>query len=114
MDAIVVEEFSFRGCVFRMSPPLVLEPAPDEDDADVLVLRDDELGVFVFGATQEELVEELREWLVFEWDEYALADDADLAPCARALKAALLVRMREVRVNDAGEGKEDCEQGEFK
>ena len=96
MDAIVVEEFSLRGRVFRVSPPLVLEPAPDEDDADVLVLRDDELGVFVFGATQEELVEELREWLVFEWDEYALADEADLAPCARMLKAVLLARMCEV------------------
>lgn len=96
MDAIVVGEFNFRGRVFRMSPPLVLEPAPDEDDADTLVLRDDELHILVFGATLAELAEELCGWLVFEWDEYALADDADLAPCARVLKAALLARMCEV------------------
>ncbi|MBK8172830.1 MAG: hypothetical protein IPK60_21180 [Sandaracinaceae bacterium] len=98
MDTIVVDEFEYGGRVFRMSPPIVLEPMPDEDDDAALVLRDDEFRILVFGASRAELVEELHACLVFEWDEYALADEADLSPGARALKAALLARMREVRV----------------
>ena len=62
---------------------------------DLFRLENEDLSLFVSGFTIEELVQELYEHIDFLWTEYALEDDAELAPSGKELKHRLLERFEQ-------------------
>ena len=58
--------------------------------------ENEDLSLFVSGFTMEELMQELYEHIALLWTEYALEDDAKLAPSGRKLKYCLLERFEQI------------------
>jgi len=86
------------GFVLMFHPPLTLEPALVEEDQ-LIMLKDDLLGIDVVAPTGEELAESLDEEILMLWRNYAMAHDSDLSPKALALKRNLRNRITEAREN---------------
>ena len=58
--------------------------------------ENEDLSLFVSGFTMEELMQELYEHIALLWTEYALEDDAKLAPSGKKLKYCLLERFEQI------------------
>ena len=86
-------EYSCRN--FAFIKPLELAPSFDETQQ-LYYLEYADLGIDVFAYTRDQLDQELREQIVFLWDSYALADDAELTETATQLKINLLNRLKEI------------------
>ncbi len=80
---------------FEIRPPLTLQPSMDEESGRLYVLTDEVLGIHVFAETRAQLVEELAEQLVFQWDVYARELPERLTGPARRLREALRSRLME-------------------
>lgn len=90
-------EWGLRRLV--IDPPLSIDPTLDEAESGPLyVLCDEGLGIRVFAQTREQLVEELAEQLIFQWDAYARESPDRLTAPAQRLREALRDRMREESV----------------
>lgn len=63
-------------------------------EGDLFRFENEDLSLFVSGFTLQELVQELYEHIDFLWTEYALEDDAKLAPSGKKLKHRLLERFK--------------------
>ena len=86
-------------CRLVIDPPLSIDPTLDEAESGPLyVLSDEGLGIRVFAQTREQLVEELAEQLIFQWDAYARESPDRLTAPAQRLREALRDRMREESV----------------
>ncbi len=80
---------------FELTPTLELTPELDETKQ-LYGLENTTLGIDVFAYTRDQLIQELKEQLVFMWDSYALADDGELTDAAQQLKKNLLQALKEV------------------
>jgi hypothetical protein len=89
------DRIEWHGRQLVFDPPLTLEPTMDEESGQLYILTDKELGIDVFAQTRENVIDELAEQLVFQWDSYAREVPERLTPGARRLREALLKRMRE-------------------
>jgi len=78
--------------------PRLLTPQLDEDTQQVFVLIDEALGIDLVAETRAELEESFAALLPHLWQCYALAEDAELTPDARQLKARLRAAFQEVGV----------------
>jgi hypothetical protein len=97
-SAAVLAAIDFDGFTLVAAPPLVVELRFDDDDQQQQTFEADiaELGIFVSGATPEQLMAELHDHLSFAWAEYAEAEDAQLSQDARDLKRVLLSRFQRI------------------
>lgn len=73
----------------RFHPSLELTPWLDEENPPYLRVAEPNLHLDVFALTREQLLAEVEEQLAMLWQEYALADDADLDDEALRLKTTL-------------------------
>ncbi len=74
----------------RDGKPIVFMPTLDAETGSIYVAADDVLGVDAYGETRRGLAAELEAQLRMRWEDYALADDSELAADAKALKRRLL------------------------
>jgi len=77
-----------------LAQPLRLDPFLS-DDQQLLRLQDENLDIDVFAHTRGELLQELRDQLAMLWEEYAQEQDEALSEPARALKYAVLSRLKQ-------------------
>lgn len=98
LSLIELNRVEFEGCKLLLKEPLQLRPQIDEENPRYLCVSEPDLGLDVFAGTIDELMDEVAEDLVMVWKHYALAEDAELAPKALALKQRLLRMVEEVPV----------------
>lgn len=79
----------------HLNAALNLQPELDESKQ-LLCIEYPALHLSIFGVTREALLVELHEHLAMLWEEYALANDADLDGVALELKKSLLASMSQV------------------
>jgi len=95
LSPMTFERIEWGGRRLILDPPLTLEPTMDEESGQLYMLVDEDLGVDVFARTRAEVIDELAEQLMFQWDTYAREVPERLTPGARRLREALLARIRE-------------------
>lgn len=76
-----------------LSPPLRLPVELDQDTHQLYVVRDEQLGIHVFAYARQDVEAELVEQLRFLWTEFALAEEAALAPSAQEVARNLRARV---------------------
>lgn len=101
LSALTFEAVEQSGRQLNISPPLMLEPALDEESKQLLVVSDDFLNIHIYAQTREQLADDLVSELFFLWDEYALEDANNLTQKARQLRENLLRRCKESDNNAA-------------
>lgn len=84
----------------RFREPLELVPELDDETQQYLCVTCSQLNLHAFALNREQLYDEVQEQLAMLWQEYARADDTELAEDAAALKAVILTMME-----DAGDAK---------
>jgi len=80
----------------RFKQALELTPILDEDSQQYLCVAEPSLHLDAFALNRENLFDEIQEQLAMLWQEYALADDADLDDEALKLKTTLHSLMEDV------------------
>lgn len=93
---IVFDSFTAGGQTVRRKDgePIAFAPALDPETWTVYLAGSEELGVSAVGETRRELAEDLAAQLRMVWEDYALADDSELAADALILKRRLLSLLR--------------------
>jgi hypothetical protein len=84
---VTIGQIEDEGETVAFDPPLQVEPEFTEHHYAFIV---PELCITAHGVSRHEAEANLRAALWFAWDEFALADDNDLAPDAAAIKQRLL------------------------
>lgn len=79
----------------HMKNHLTLQPVLD-DSEQLYTVEYPELGISAFAYTRQELTEEIEDDICYLWEEYALANDAELSEDALLLKHHLLSAIEEV------------------
>jgi len=76
------------GLVLTFNEPMTLKPYPDESGE--LILCDFPfIGSFTYCEIHEELLEDIKEYIRFCWDEFALKDDNKMTLDAIEVKRTL-------------------------
>lgn len=83
------EQLEYHGEVYKFKSPLALESQFDESQQ-LFVVKNEELTIYAYSQTIEQLENELAEQIHFLWIEYAKEDDKNLTPDAINLKTKLL------------------------
>ena len=78
----------------RVSPPLHVKPALDEETGQYFVFHDPELDLHVVASTRSALYEEIMRDLLFFWTQYVEAPESTLSQAALELRHALNQRIR--------------------
>ena len=100
VSQIQLDEVEICNGTLISMPSLVLHPELDyaDDDHDhkhpVMVVRDPELNIDVWGYSQDELIETIEAQLDSLWSNFALADNSELTVGAVAVKNALKLRFQ--------------------
>ena len=95
LSPMTFERIEWAGRQLTIDPPLTLEPLMDEESGQLYMLTEVGLGIDVFARTREEVIDELAEQLLFQWDVYALETPENLSPGARRLREVMRSRIRE-------------------
>jgi hypothetical protein len=95
LSPMTFDRIEWLGRQLVFDPPLTLEPTMDEESGQLYILIDEKLGIDVYAQTRENVIDELAEQLLFQWDTYAIENPERLTPGARRLREALRSRMRE-------------------
>lgn len=102
-STVVLPALDFESFTLAAAPPLVVELRFDDDEQPPTFEADiAELGIFVSGATREQLMAELHDHLAFAWAEYAEAEDTQVSQDARDLKRVLLARFQRIPRSSEG------------
>ncbi|MGZ8927248.1 MAG: hypothetical protein ACXW03_02195 [Methylobacter sp.] len=101
LSVLTFETVEHNGRRLALSPPLVLEPALDEESKQLLVVSDDSLNIHIYAQTREQLADDLVSELFFLWDEYALEEPDNLTPNAWLVRKNLLNRCKESSIHAA-------------
>jgi hypothetical protein len=94
LSAFYLTQIDYPDRVLLFRDGVTIEPELDESQQ-LMILREDHLGIDVVGSTREELLQGLVEEIEILWRNYALAPDAELSPAARQLKRSLLEAIEE-------------------
>ena len=94
LSAFYLTQFEYSDRVLLFRDEVAIEPELDELQQ-LMILREDHLGIDVVGSTREELLQGLVEEIEILWRNYALAPDTELSPAARRLKRSLLDAIEE-------------------
>jgi hypothetical protein len=96
LSKITLEKFEDEESkrILTFKEPIVLEPSQDESKQ-LIILQEDILGLYVFGATRDELENALHGMVWILWDEYAKEEDKNLGLAARKIKVQWLERAEE-------------------
>ena len=105
LSLFTFDDVDWLGRRLMITPPLVLQPALDQESGQLYVLVDHGLGIHVFAQTREEVADELAEQLLFQWDAYAMEAADNLSSGARWLRNNLLARMTEVDLATRSQGR---------
>jgi hypothetical protein len=99
LSPITLEKFEDEESqrILTFKEPIVLQPNQDES-RQLILLQEDSLGLYVFGATRDELENALHGMLWVLWDEYAKEEDKNLGVAARKIKEQWLSQVEELSV----------------
>lgn len=89
LSPIEFGEIAQDGLRLRFKSPICFVPVLD-DSQQLFVLKEERFGLDICAYTRGEIIEDAKSEIVFLWNEYALASDADLTEGALALKRNLL------------------------
>lgn len=89
MTDIEVEFVRSDNISLRAKNKIVIPLKPDYSKQ-LISVDNEKLGIFVYAATREKLLEELNAQIAMLWREYVLAPETDLSADAISLKQALL------------------------
>jgi hypothetical protein len=89
MTDFEVESVKSDGISLRAKNKIVIPPELD-DSKQLISLDNEKIGICVYAATREKLLEELNAQIVMLWREYVLAPESDLSADAISLRQALL------------------------
>ena len=95
LSPLVVDMVRAGGWVLKAKQSITLEPTTDETRQLICVTHSG-LAIDAFARTRDALVTELNEQIAMLWQEFALAQDAELDGMAIKLKHALLQAFSEV------------------
>jgi len=104
LSPMTFDRIDWSGRHLLIDPPIKLEPKMDDETGQLYLLVDPELDIDVFARTREEVIDELSEQIMFQWDIYALEVPGKLTSGARRLRSSLLARMREGTLATQPEG----------
>ena len=90
-----LETLRAYGVTLRARPPLSISTEPDE--CGKYAYMEEPLDVCAIANSPDELVQEVQEWIVHDWQTYALSDPATLSLAAQALGSILRARFSEVQ-----------------
>lgn len=94
LSAFYLTQFEYPDRVLLFKDEVAIEPELDES-RQLMILREDHLGIDVVASTREELFQGLVDEIGILWRNYALAPDAELSPAARRLRRSLLDAIEE-------------------
>ncbi len=88
LSPIIVEDLEVDKEILNFKNPLILYPYIEEDS--IICVKNEELGIDVYGFNREELVSNLFEELDVIYRNYAFEEDEKLNEGAKRLKSDLL------------------------
>lgn len=94
MSAFHMTQFEYPDRVLSFKAEMAIEPELDESQQ-LMILREESLGIDVVAATREELFQGLVDEIEILWRNYAQAPDTQLSPAASQLKQRLLDAIEE-------------------
>jgi hypothetical protein len=94
LSAFYLTQFEYPDRILLFKDEVAIEPEIDESQQ-LMILREDQLGIDVVASTREELFQGLVNEIEILWRNYAMAPDAELSPAARRLKRRLLDAIEE-------------------
>ena len=89
LTPIVLDIIPYEEKQLKFTTPLVLTPALD-DSQQLYTINYEYLGLNIFTYTRGEIVEDIEDYIVYLWEEYANEDDSRLTLDAIELKNKLL------------------------
>jgi hypothetical protein len=89
LSPINLDVIQWGGRVFKLKYPVSLQPTLSNSDQ-LIAVESLDLGINVFGATREQIMEEIGEQISFMWDIYVLEKDSKLTQSAIELKNRLV------------------------
>jgi hypothetical protein len=96
---------AWAGRTLAIDPPRTLSPTMDEESGQFYILEYHDMNIDVFARTRDDLLDELAEQLLFQWDAYARESPDRLSRGARQLREALRARVREVKLATPSESR---------
>jgi hypothetical protein len=92
-NSFKLDQFTLDGKTLKFKEPFSFKV---EMDGDLLKIEDKYLEIEVYAYTQEELLDELKEFIFCSWCAYAKKDDDSLTKKAKNLKEKLLKNLTEI------------------
>lgn len=101
LSEVELERLVIGGRLHRIAPALTVTPRLDEDTQQLLVFVDEAFSLRAHGETPDDLLRNVREELVFAFEEYTPLPDERMTLPARRLKQELLSRIQPEPVDAA-------------
>ena len=98
IESITINEFYSQNTKLKFKNPLkvsIAEKFTEEGDY-LLVGENEEINLYVFAYTLEDLKKEINQQIAMMWDEYAIPDPEDFASDALRLRGRLMERIEEI------------------
>lgn len=95
LSSILLKEINDRDRKLIFKNPLRLLPIMDEESRQLYVVEYPNIGLHVFSYTRDELIHEINEQILMNWDEYAKEDAGKLAKDAQQIRINLLELIKE-------------------
>jgi len=96
LSTIVIQEIPLPEKKLVFKNPLRLVPTMDEESQQLFIAENLDVGLYAFGDTREELIDEINDQIAMMWDEYVKVDVSDLASDAIELREKLREKIQEV------------------
>ena len=97
-EFITINQVRAQNTKLKFKTPLEVSIAKtfaDEGDY-LLVGENEEINLYVFAYTLEDLKKEINQQIAMMWDEYAIPDPEDFASDALRLRGRLMERIEEI------------------
>lgn len=96
LSSIFLKEVTYQNTKLKAKNPLILTPVMDEESSQLFIVEFNEINLYVYNYTRDDLIHEINEQIIIMWDEYVKVDQDKLAGDAMKLRRILLEMFIEI------------------